>query len=268
MADGFLLVRLTGDGDASGGGLSLPDAFTAVAQELLDSGPAEDGRLTEVVTAACAYKEKRVLAQWATWDDFTRDILAQLQVAGLAEKHLDRWYLSLGFIEGQRMIVIPESNIGITVYGKAERRRRNALAKARLEVRRTAAQLRQDGVDDALLHDALDALAGMMLTEEPPEAKPGKEKEPRKAKGDRPAPMELARRKYWSDSPNRVKNRFSEDGTRPCPACGLPRTPEEFAVYWGNENKRTGDWYFYPSCIPCAATAHRAMVRRAKQGKA
>lgn len=163
------LVRLIGNG-ATGGGLPLPVAFGAVVQELLDNGPADRETLTELVRDALAYKEKRILsAAWRTWEDFTRDILGQLCSAGVIEQvgnssfyHLPRW-----FVPGQRYMVIPVKDIGITVWDKEVRAQRERNAALRLEVRRLLTQYeRADPTALKYLADADEALG--MTGEAPP----------------------------------------------------------------------------------------------------
>ena len=172
MSDKFRLVRLVGDGDTSGGGLPLPDAFTAVLQELLDNGPGNDETMVKVIRNALSYKEKRVLVTWTTWEDFARDVLAQLQEAGFIEPTLGKWYLGTRFVLRERMVVIPEKNIGVIIYPPEERKQLNAVTKVKLELRRTeartAAWLTDAGLDDTLVHTAIDALV-VALDGEPAE---------------------------------------------------------------------------------------------------
>ena len=92
MDDGLKrIIRLVGDGrdEMSGGGLPLPDAFAAVLQYLLDSGPALQEVLTKKVMEALSFKEMRVLAIWGSWEFFTDDIICQLGVRKLI--HPGKW---------------------------------------------------------------------------------------------------------------------------------------------------------------------------------
>lgn len=255
MTDSQRLVRLVGDsGTASGGGLPLPDVFTAVVQELLDNGPQEIEALVRVVEKSMSWKKERVFATWKTWYGFADDVLSQLQEAGLIEPALGRWYLTLKFRAGRRLVVIPEKDIGIVVYGQDDRVRRDALTRARLDIKRVVAQLTGDGVKDREIIEAVKVLLGLLGDN--PDAEERRELK-REALGERPTAEALAREKYGLDGgpTGRSKYKFGADGKRLCSVCGIPRLPEEFSVY--ADYRKGAGWFLRPYCKGCAESVHR-----------
>lgn len=263
MSDTFRLVRLVGDGDASGGGLPLPDAFTAVLQELLDHGPATTSLLTELMIDTLSYKTKRVMATWKSWDDFTADILDQLADTGLitwAEDDIAvpdrRWQLTEKFTPGTRQVIIPEAGIGVIVRTQAERARVNALSRVLVDARALesrVAQLRSpsEHVQLAQVHlgKAVTALEGELLLRpvKPPRGRPRTDSLP-----PRPTAEQLARLKYGLGGTvpaPLVRNVFREDGTRLCNRCGEPRTPDQYQVYW--ESGHNHDYFLRGACKTC-----------------
>lgn len=256
MPESSRLVRLVGDdGVASGGGLPLPDAFTAVVQELLDSGPKDEAHLTGLITRVLDYKERRILATWGTWENFAGDILAQLAQSHIITHALDKWYLGLGFADGERLIVIPERNIGITIYSREERRRRNALTRARLDLKRVIAQLDDDGVADARIHRHLheavqllgehDDVTGDSDHTIADDIMPASK---------RPSADEVARAKYGlGDIPAgfNIKNPFGADGKRTCVRCGCRKAPGEYAVYQDGRHVGSNVWFLRGHCNDC-----------------
>ena len=254
MSDSERLLRLVGDSDkASGGGLPLPDVFTAVVQELLDNGPQETEHLVKIVEKSMSWKKERVFATWQTWYGFADDVLAQLQEAGLVEPVLGRWYLALKFRAGRRLIVIPEKDIGIVVFAKDDRVRRDALTRARLDIRRVAAQLTGDGVKDREITEAVKVLLGLLGDN--PDAEERRELK-REALGERPTPEELARQKYGLDGgpTGRSKHKFGADGKRICSVCNVPRLPDEFRVY--ADYRKGAGWFLRPYCKGCEEDVH------------
>lgn len=265
MPDSDRLIRLAGDSKkASGGGLPLPDVFTAVIQELLDHGPQDDTVLVKVIMGKFSgLQEKRVLSIWGTWEEFTADILAQLQDSGIMEPAIGRWYLTLKFRSGKRHVIIPrdesagrDKDITITVHGKEDRQRLDALTRARLDTRRVQAQLTQAGVRDSGVHAAFAALLRSFDGEVPDEDDPYKAHFTPPAK---PGREELARLKYGYDGGpvTRSNNPFGADGLRPCRGtCGRRLPPGLFDVYWDEKN-----YYLRGRCDGC----ERQRVKDAKK---
>lgn len=110
------LFRLIGDGDRhAGGAIPLPDAFSAVVNELLAHDSADFGKLNELVSKALEYKQERVMASaWRTWPQLTRDILTVLEEMNLAkENQYGRWELTHEFVE-QYTFYLPGTKIGFT----------------------------------------------------------------------------------------------------------------------------------------------------------
>lgn len=263
MSDTFRLVRLVGDGDASGGGLPLPDAFTAVLQELLDHGPATSSALTELMIDTLSFKTKRVMATWKTWPDFTADILDQLADAKLITWAEDdsaiperRWTLTEKFTPGVRQVIIPEAGIGVIVRRQEERARLNALSRALVDARALESRVSQlrassEHVEWAQLYlgKAVNALESELALRpvKPARGRPRKDSLP-----PRPTPEELAREKYGLGGTvpgPLVRNVFREDGTRLCGRCGEPRTPDQYSVYW--ESGHNHAYFLRGACRIC-----------------
>ena len=68
------LDRLAGSGQGSGGGLPLPDLFSALLNEVLDSAPVTTKRMTEIASSVLSFKEQAVFATWPSWDALTADV--------------------------------------------------------------------------------------------------------------------------------------------------------------------------------------------------
>ena len=136
--------RLIGDNDGdetSGrGALPLPEVFTTVLQHLHDKGPASFTALTRVVRGKVAYKEKRILAVYPSWDDFVTDVLAQLLHKGLAVLTPDvQWQL------GEMSTGVSYQAVGgifVVIYGELEREERNQVARLALDTASLQAQFR------------------------------------------------------------------------------------------------------------------------------
>jgi len=268
MSDAFRLVRLVGNGDASGGGLPLPDAFAAVLQELLDHGPAAGGHLTGVTNAALSYKHARVTATWKTWDDFTADILAQLADAGLVTERDGKWMLTGKFTPGKRHVIIPSANIGVTVRTQADRTRLNAMSRAMIDAK--AAESRLDQLDEEspavqgirmLLRKAVQMLEVELGDRIPPPS--ARERGPL----PRPTARELAREKYGLDGnrPASVQtNVFGQDGLRRCVRCGKLRPPEDYQVYW--ESGHNHSYFLRGACESCERERSRNRRKQFKEG--
>lgn len=265
MPESSRLVRLVGDsGMASGGGLPLPDAFAAVVQELLDNGPSDEAHLTQVLAHVLDYKERRIMAAWGTWERFAGDILAQLAQSNIVTRALDRWYLGLGFADGERLVVIPERNIGITVYSRDERRRRNALTRARLDLKRVIAQLGDDGVADSKIHERLLEAVRLLGTGDDDDHDGNKDVAGMARPAVKPTPYELAREKYGLEgTPARnIRNPFGADGKRPCIRCKARKGPDEFTPYQDGRHVGTGTWFLRGHCDDCETLRSRLARRR------
>jgi hypothetical protein len=134
------LDRLTGAGEGAGGGLPLPDLFSAFLVELLDNGPASTARLVGIAADKLEYKASRVTAGWGSWDALADDVLQQMRVRGYLDYDGEVWKLGGKFATGKRLVVIPKrlgknSNaIGVTVYPYDERKKRDQAADARMRL--------------------------------------------------------------------------------------------------------------------------------------
>lgn len=176
MADAQRVLRLIGDGSpSSGGGLPLPDAFTAITEHILDEGPADLGTLTRVIREALHYKEKRILqTAWRSWIDFTRDVTEQLRDAGVLDGNSDTYRIAAGYVPGRRHVVIPQKDIGFTAREEKDRQRREADAVFRTELRALITRRQQVpvGADTeraiSFVSRAVDALADSDSRSRPP----------------------------------------------------------------------------------------------------
>lgn len=256
------LVRLigTGDGD-SGGGLPLPDAFSAIVTELMDHGAMSFESLAGLMKSVMSFKEKRVLSIWITWEEFTRDITDQLRDMNLVTESGGKYSLMPGFVSGQRYVVIPEADIGITVWDSRTRAERDANTMMRQEIRKMMSDrrfARADSTAHLHLRDAesllTEALTGkkekrVLHVALPPEQRP-----------PLPTAEELAHQKYgWGGGSvarsTPMRTRFGEDGLRPCKWCKIRKPPSAFEVYWeGNHNNA---YYLSVSCDECRANGRR-----------
>lgn len=95
------LFRLAGDGDrAVGGAIPLPDAFTAVLEELMDEGHATTATLHERIRDVMKYSEQNIMtAAWRSWEQFSGDILICLsEDMHLVRENLGQWELTREFV--------------------------------------------------------------------------------------------------------------------------------------------------------------------------
>lgn len=209
------ILRLIGDGDrASGGAIPLPDAFTAVVQELLDNGDTAFETLNERIIDVLAYKEARIMAtSWRAWEDFTRDILKRLIAINVVELRRNRYVLTESFTPGKRYEAFPgTSDIGFTVYSREVREKRNDNSKLLLEVNVLLSKLSRFPYADAeavrLINEAQKILSGQLVVDKR-ERKNAMERERRRAND--PRPPELHRkalrsgitdfaRKFWDEA--------------------------------------------------------------------
>jgi hypothetical protein len=157
------------------------------------------------------------------------------------------------FTPGQRCVVIPEADIGVTVHSRQARERREGNTTLRQEIRRLLASWPgTDARARKLLSEAEEMLTAALgeteLAERPP----------------KPSARVLARTRYGLDGGRpapRTKpgSLFGLDGKRLCSTCGKPRLPEDFGVYWMNRERH---WMLYSACFVC----ERARMRNRKGG--
>ena len=114
-----------------GGGLALPLFFTAILNELLDNGPADDARLAEIVADIGVNKTKKLAETWnGSWEFLTSDLMEQLASKGYAVCDDDgRWIIGENFMPGVRLETIPfrrglNREDAVTVWEQEERQRR------------------------------------------------------------------------------------------------------------------------------------------------
>jgi hypothetical protein len=254
VSDPQRLLRLTS------GGIPLPDAFGAVMTRLIDDGPQNRESLTRILFDTLHYKRKRILSTWDSWEDFSRDVLAQLTDARLAGSDGKELYFLRPDTEmGVRYDVIPEAKIGITLWDEKSRKTRDASSVLRMEVRRLL-EIHEDASPDARKYLAMaeSALTSTLKEIQKPRVIKGTTlaKEDR---GDPPAPESIAKAKYGFDGhrPSRntpARNRFGRDGLRACTRCGKRKPPGGFPVYWSDHTERpeqTDCWYLRSTCLAC-----------------
>lgn len=145
------LDRLTGSGKGSGGGLPLPDLFSAFLVELLDNGPAPVARLVGIAADKLEYKTSRVIEGWGSWEALVRDVLQQMESRGFICGRGDSWGLGEKFKTGERLVVVPKrpgknrNAIGTVVYPREEREERDRLADMKMTATELAGKLLPDG---------------------------------------------------------------------------------------------------------------------------
>ncbi len=137
--EGERLGRLAGTGEGSGGGLPLPDLFSAILNELLDNGPTSSEHLTGISASTLQYKSNNVMTTWgsfkAPWDALTKDALEQLASREIVSQDDDGlWCLDGKFAAGVPLVIIPAGKgrkaDSVTVWPKDEREMRNSAAHA------------------------------------------------------------------------------------------------------------------------------------------
>ena len=126
------LDRLAGSGQGSGGGLPLPDLFSALLNEVLDSAPVTTERMTEIASFVLSFKEQAVFATWPSWEALTADVLAQMESRGIISRGDNGWTAAPNLVTGRRLEIIParpgkgSKPDGVTVWTRAEREQRSS----------------------------------------------------------------------------------------------------------------------------------------------
>jgi hypothetical protein len=127
-------------------GIALPDAFGTVVEELLDRSPeaATFPELERLLSQRLALKEARILnpPPWATWTDFTSDVLDQITIgtydgnAPILSQINELYYLGPGFTPGQPYNAIPGTDVALfTPYRKEQRNLRDRSARDLMTVK-------------------------------------------------------------------------------------------------------------------------------------
>jgi ParB-like chromosome segregation protein Spo0J len=127
------LDRLAGSGKGWGGGLPLPLLLAAILNELLDNGAASTRHLTQIASSVLDFKTRQVMSTWDTWEDFTADVLAQMEAKGVILHDEGMWSGGPALETGTYIEIIPARHYqgrkypsdGVTVWEKAERERRS-----------------------------------------------------------------------------------------------------------------------------------------------
>lgn len=126
------LDRLAGSGQGSGGGLPLPDLFSAQLNEVLDSAPVTTERMTEIASSVLSFKEQAVFATWPSWEALTADVLAQMESRKIISREDSGWTAGPNLVTGRRLEIIParpgkgSKPDGVTVWTRAERGQRSS----------------------------------------------------------------------------------------------------------------------------------------------
>src|ERR1019366_7232759 len=138
-------------GERSGGGLPLPDLFSAFLVELLDNGPATTAKLAAIAADKLEFKTSRVMEAWGSWAALTDDVLWQMHARGIIRHSAETWELGRRFAAGKRLVMVPKrpgmnrNAIGVTVYGRDERDRREEAAEAQMTATEMAGKLYPGG---------------------------------------------------------------------------------------------------------------------------
>jgi ParB-like chromosome segregation protein Spo0J len=135
------LDRLAGSGEGWGGGLPLPLLFAAILNEILDYGSASHERLTEIASTELAFKTSQVMSVWESWEDFTTDVLAQMEARRILASDGYTWTAGDKLATDTYLEVIPSRAWkgrkypadGVTVWDKQERERRSRESHAEHE---------------------------------------------------------------------------------------------------------------------------------------
>ena len=126
------LDRLAGSGQGSGGGLPLPDLFSALLNEVLDSAPVTTRRMTQIASSVLSFKEQAVFATWPSWEALTADVLSQMESRRIISREDVGWTPGPNLATGRRVEIIParpgkgSKPDGVTVWTRAEREQRSS----------------------------------------------------------------------------------------------------------------------------------------------
>lgn len=150
--------RLIGDNngdETSGGALPLPEVFTVVLQYLHSHGTETFPTLVRVVRDKVAYKDKRILAVYRTWEQFTDDILSQLMYKNLAQPVGDwdngvaaddyDWAVTDEVKTGISYPVITaegRGTISVIIFSHGEQQRRDAMVRLAMDTATLRARFR------------------------------------------------------------------------------------------------------------------------------
>ena len=145
------LGRLAGTGEGSGGGLPLPDLFSAILNEMLDNGPASTEHLTEITAITLKGKSNNVTSTWGSWDAFADDLLKQMSSMEIITRNGDGlWHLDREgkFAAGVPLTIIPEGDgrkaDGVVVWEQTDREAGNRRAFLEAEGRIQRSSLHPD----------------------------------------------------------------------------------------------------------------------------
>jgi hypothetical protein len=242
-----LIRRLAGDGQ-SGGGFSLPDAFRAVAESLMaDKMSSVPDLARKVAATPLGLREKRVLAGWGSWEEFTRDILRVMEHQKLVISIVDGelWTLDKDFKPGEAypVIQIPERDLTIefTALSPDDKSMKARRAKHALAL----AQVRAEVAADGLLLSHIDDLFGRLMRDLSRGRTSVHRGRPRIGTPDPP-----------EDQPDRMSM---------CPKCGedFPLTRENFNVF-----PSRGLWYWRKECLRDMPAKAGSPVLRKRQVEA
>lgn len=231
MDDETRIVRLVGDsrrGDMSGGGLALPDAWGAVLEQLLDTGPSTLGELVDRAEQSRALRmnERRIIAIFGSWDAFLGAVTDQLAAKEIIYQSQGLWALGPKFRTDISLTVISSDEITavtgdpspapstVTVFDAKTRRQRELTDRALTSVRKCRAEIERAGSLDSKTKRLLDQLVSHL--------------EGRQLSETRPAQPE--------DEPDVLTHCTLGDHW-------LPKTKDNFVVYWSRDQ-----WYWRVSC--------------------
>ena len=238
------LVRLVSDGEEmSGGGLPLPDAFSAALQQLADNGTTSYSLLSGKITGATLIqmKRERILAIWGSWEAFAEDIIVTLDKKRLIRASDARgvyWDLGSAFTEGESLEVIsPEevkevtggiagSPVTVTVFGSGARSKRNEMANAMIAVNKCRAEIARLGMMTTEIGNHFFQVEGLLDGRK--DARP-------------PQP---------EDEPDRIVTCAGPCGRQ------LARTRVNFFFYWSRDQ-----WYWRPRCRDCMMPAKNRLYQ-------
>jgi hypothetical protein len=166
------MKRLAGDDQdgTSGGGLPLPEALSVIGQVLYDDPPCTLGELTAAVRGRVFHKERRVLAIYGRWEEFTADLLAEMEDKDLARQGEDGWRLTKRARTGvaRPVITLPSGGtVDMVVFGRAEREHRSKMAELGLDTHALLARFSDAGLLTEMRETGFDLILRGMDVPEP-----------------------------------------------------------------------------------------------------